>query len=142
MALPFDFQDPFGFWESGLGTRLTTDNYPVDMGQIQSGEGTQQWFQRTKFDVGRDFPERVDPESIITVFHAHSHSDIGGPGDVSVQFPQALRPFGEHLKNVPVSFLHHRKYFLDEVQRSLFMKQIAHGTDKDYLRFFPGERLV
>jgi hypothetical protein len=51
----------------------------------------------------------------------------------------AVRPLGQHLKRVLRAGVHHVEHALDEVQRDVLVKEVAHGVDEDHPRQPPAQ---
>jgi len=84
-------------------------------------------------------------KTILPVFHAHAPPDVGlqrGESKLGPKEPgNALRPFCQDLKGVPLRGGHDLRDGDNVFVGNLVVEEIAHGIDKDHLRSAPAQRL-
>src|SRR5581483_8899188 len=86
--------DPSRIDTTCAGTRLSTDNHPMNTSKRQTRNRPQQWLDRWK-PYGRwYFPQVLNAIDIVCVLNTPSHPDVVMPGKFSREFKKSLRAFG------------------------------------------------
>ena len=82
-------------------------------------------------------PSQVaNPPHVLLVLYAHPHPHVGRPRELAITFKQALRAFGKRLEVMPVCLAYYCKHPLNVIKWYRWVKQIAHGIDKNAPWFF------
>ena len=93
--------------------------------------------KRTK---GRNRAQVFDPMLHTRILDADTHPDIRRPCNLPGQLSQAGAALGENLKRMLRAILHRSKHPPDELQRHMFVKEVAHRVDEDQSRLAPALR--
>lgn len=110
------------------GAGFASDNAPVIAREIIAVQGLQEGFKTDEADVGRTFPEDVEPRKAFTILDTRAHPDIVRPW--SWPGGGIFRALGEDLVGVLRRRCHHRKYLGAVVVGDEWVKQITHRVDK------------
>ena len=121
------------------GTRatLTARDQPVDTGEVNLREGTEERFRADEPHGRTDGAEVVDAEGVAGVLHADAHPDVGWPVQIARDVAQPAGAFGEDLVGVLWRVGHHLEHPADEVERHVGMEEIAHRVDEHQPRRAP-----
>jgi len=78
-----------------------------------------------------ELPNSIDH---VRVFNACSHPNVVRPLEEAIEFEHAVWSLGQDLKSVLRTASHDIHHTLNEVERDIFVKEVAHRVHKDYAR--------
>ena len=127
---------------AGPGGRTRPHDHPLDASQREAVHRSQQWFTGEEPHPRGHGHQVMDSGIHPLILHADAHPDVGSPGQLGGQGCEPSTPFREDLERMVRTVIHHLKDLLDEPCWDFFVKQVAHGVDKDDARIPPVARRV
>src|SRR3954469_11775883 len=103
----------------------------MDTSEWQSLDWSQHWLDTEETDSCWHLLEQSCSPSIVRVFDADAHPDVGHPIEARRQLGQTLSAFREQLVMVLRAVAHDRKDGADEVERYIVLKKVRHAVDED-----------
>ena len=125
-ALVAEVAHPGRVHRPGVGAALSASDQPVDRGEVQFRQGSEQGLGADEPHQCRHGAQVIYPEGVAVVLDAHAHPDVGRPVQAGCQRGEPLRALGEYLVGVPGCVGHDLEHPPDEIQRHLWVEQIAH----------------
>src|SRR4051794_22138490 len=129
-ALIAHLADPLDLDRSGAWPGLAPGDHPVDPTQIHRPHGADQRLDRQETHVRRCCPQMTYSPFGLRVLHRHATPDMLRYALHAVAAAQVITHQGaslrEHLKHVPIGGFHRVEDLVDEGQRNVLMKEVAH----------------
>jgi hypothetical protein len=117
---------PIRIHGTSLGTRLASNNHPVDAFEIEVAQRPEQWLQREELDHRFRRPKVINARKVRVTLDADTHPDIGRPFQPLGEPGETRGPFRQHLKPVPACAAHNVENALDVGERYSLVEQVAH----------------
>lgn len=131
LALVAEAAHPGFVHRAGVGAALPARDQPVDRRQVQFRQRSEQGLGADEPHLRRNGAQVIHPEGVAVVFYAHAHPDVGRPVQVLREGGEPLGALGEYLVGVPGRVGHDLEHPPDEVQRHLWVEQVAHRVHED-----------
>ena len=137
---------PIGIDRPRARAAFAADDDPVDAVEVEVLDWADQRFEREEPDHRVGFSQVADARYLAVVLDRGTEPDVVGClaaliAGVDVAAHQRAA-FGEDLEDVLVGLFHGVEHAVDEVNRHVLVKHVAHGVDEDHPRAAPFEGLV
>jgi len=130
-ALGVDALNPLAFHRASTRTRLTANDYPVNVAKWEQIDWAEEWLNGKEPDCGWYLSKQGGSVGVLLILHTDAHPDVFGPVKRAAQLHESFGAFREYLELVLRARRHRFEHTLDEAERHIRMEEVRHGIHEN-----------